>query len=116
MSAMRLGDRLECIQSVLAGFADTNEDSRREGDREFARPLERVESALRDLVRCTAVTLEVIAQSFDHHSLRWRDVPQHRELVAVQRTGIRVRQETRLGEHERCHLVQVMHRGVVSVV
>ena len=63
-----------------------------------------------------AVAVEVVAQRLDHHSLRRRDRPQRCELVAIERAGVRVRQQSRFSEHERGHVVQVVYGGVVTVV
>ena len=112
---VRGGQQHQRLDAVASGLPDAHEDPAREGDAQLPGCAEGVDAALGLLVGRTAVALEVVAQRLEHHPLRGGDPPEQRELIGVQRAGVRVGQEPGLVEHELCHVVQVVHRGVIAV-
>ena len=108
-------DRLERIDAVGSVLADTDEDSRRVGDLQFAGPLECLESAGRHLVGRASVGVEITPQGLEHHSLARRDRAKECEFVAVHRTGVAVGEQARLVEHELRHCGDIVDRGVVAM-
>ena len=112
---MRFGNGKQRCNAVFARFADADEDSRRERNLQFARPTESVESTLRHFVGSTAMACEVVAQRFDHHSLRRRNRTQQRKFVLVQRACVGVGEEAGFVKNQLRHVVHVVNGAVVSV-
>jgi hypothetical protein len=63
-----------------------------------------------------AVAGEIVAQRFEHHPLTGRDLTQQSQFVTVERPGIGMGQQARLGHYQLRHVVQVMHGRVVAVL
>ncbi|CAB4744361.1 unannotated protein [freshwater metagenome] len=116
VAQVRRGDGLESGDAIGARLADAHEDAGGERDAQDARLVERVEAALRILVGCPTMALEVGVERLDHHPLRRSNLSQQRELVVIQRTGIRVGQEAGLLEHHLGHRDQVVDGRFVAVI
>ena len=115
VSQVRCGDRFECCDAVGAIFADAHQNASGEGNLQLAGELEGVQTTLWHFVGRATMAFKIIAQGFNHHALRGRNTPQHRQLVFIQRTSVGVGQQTCFGEHQLGHVMQVVHGRVVAV-
>ena len=113
--AVGLGDGLEGDGPVLSAFADADEDSGGERDRQSPGRLECGQATLGGLVGSAAVAVEVVAERLEHHPLGGGDPAEFRQLLLVEGTGVGVRQEAGLLEDEGCHGGEVVDGGGVPV-
>ncbi len=88
-----------------------NQETCRERDREAAGSLEGVEASLRLLVGTAPVAGQVGIEGFEHHALGRRDTPEGQQLVGGECSGVRMRKQPRLVEHQSGHLGQVLNGG-----
>ena len=116
MTGVRRGDGFERRQPIGAGFAQAHQDSGGERNAQFAGVLERRQASCRILVGSATVARQIVAQRLDHHSLTGRHRAQRRQIIAAQRSGVGVGEQTGLVEHQPAHGGQVFDRGRVSVL
>ena len=119
VTRVRRRDRHERLDALRAGLADADEDPGRERHVGLAGRLERGEPARgrlvgRAMVRAAGLP-EPCGERLEHHPLRRAHRAQRRELLAGERTGVRVRQQARLVEHRARGGDDVVDRGVVPV-
>ena len=113
---MCCSNECESVNAVTTFFAYANQDSACKWNGKFACFAQCVDAALRFLVWRTAMTFQIVTQRFKHHALRRGDASQHCQLIVVQRTCICMWQQAGFVEHKFCHVMQVVHGGVVSIV
>ena len=116
VSRMRLGNCQQRIDAVFACFVNAHQDSGGERNLQLASPLQRVEASLRHFVGRATMAFQIVAQRFNHHSLRRRHRTKHLQLVAIQRASVCVRQQTSFVQHQLSHVVHVVNCRVVAVV
>ena len=97
-----LGERGQRVEAVLAGLADADEDAARERDAQLARRADRASRSCGSLVG-EPVGDQVRAQRLEHQPLRRRHLAQPREILARQRTEVRVRQHPRSSARSHAH-------------
>ena len=105
---VRLGDRRERVQTVLARFTNAHEQARRKGDLELSGKAHRVQPTLGVLVRRQTVRFDV-GEGLEHHALGGAHGAQLFEFVPVERSRVGVVEKPRTFEY---HLRRV--RDVVN--
>lgn len=88
---MRVGNGDQCVDSILQGLANADQDPGGEGNLQFSGEFERVESPLRLLVWRPAMGVELAVERLDHHALAWRNFSERKQLVAIERSRVGVR-------------------------
>ena len=116
VSGVARGDRPERVQAVLAALADPDEDPGRERDAQLSSSFERGQPARRLLVGSAAMAVERAVERLDHHALAGRGRPQQRELALVERPGVGMRQQPRLGDDDLSACGEVVDGGRVPVL
>ena len=114
--AVRRRDRLQRHQPVRLGLADADQDPGGEGDGQRTGPLQGGQPACGSLVRSPSVGDQVRPQGLDHHPLRRRHRPEPGELVARDRPGVRMGEQSRLLQYPPSRVHQVVHRRGVAVL
>ena len=110
------GDGLESGQLPGPVVADADQDPRGEGDTELTGSIERGESPRRLLVGCAVMSVEVLGQRLDHHSLAGRDRPQRGQLLGEEGSGVGMGEEAGLLQDEATHVDEVVDGGSETVV
>ncbi|CAB4757491.1 unannotated protein [freshwater metagenome] len=116
VSRMRLGNCHQCVDAIFARLANAHQDSCGERNLQLACPFQCVEASLRHFVGRATMAFQIVAQRFNHHSLRRRHRTKHLQFVAVQSACVCVRQQTSFVQHQLSHVVQVVNCRVVAVV
>ena len=115
---MNLAKRQERLRSLPRGFADPDQDARRERDRETPRVLDRSQAHPRHLVGGAEVRSsaggEPVRRRLQHDSHRRAHVLEARHLLPRHHAGIEVRQQSGLLDHADRYRAQVVQRRGVS--
>ena len=93
---MHGGERLQCLDAILLGFADADQDSARERDAQLTGGADRLESQGGVLGRRALVGHEIRPHRLQHQALGRGDLPQADEIGRRQRAEVRVRQQAAL--------------------
>ena len=70
-SLMRTGQSHESIDAIAPCLADTHENAAGEGNLQISGGAQGVDAALGFFVGRSAMAIEIVAQRFEHHALRW---------------------------------------------
>ena len=114
VALVQAGDRPKGLDPLRSRLADPDQDPGRERNRQLAREANRLQpcgGALvgRAEVRTTALG-EPVGDRLEHEALRGGHLAQPGELVACHHTGVCVRKEAGLVEHEAAHAREVLDR------
>ena len=112
---VRGGDRLQCVEPLLACLADPDQDPRRERDALGAGGVQRGEPCGRELVRRAevraAATRQPLRRRLEHRPHGDGQRAECADVLARQHAGVQVRQQARLLEHSLGRAGQVLERG-----
>ena len=115
---VQVGDGTKGIEPFLARLADADENAGGERHLEFAGQTDRLQSHRRMLVGRAKMHAALLAQPlagrFQHDALARRDLAQRRDLLARHDTGIGVRQQAGLAQHQGAHGSEVVDRRLVA--
>ena len=117
-TAMQIADGEQRLQALGARLADTDQNAGRERHAQLARQPQRLKTRLGPLIGRTVVNsarfAEPRAERFQHDALAGRDRPQAGDLGPAHDSGIGVRQQSGLAQHQRAHRLEIIDRGLVS--
>jgi hypothetical protein len=109
VAAVGRRDRRDRGYPVGPGFADADQDPRREWDGQLSGGLQGGQATLGLLVRRAAMGIKPDGQRLDHHPLAGCDRPEPGQLIRVERTGVGVGEQPGLLDDRLAHRSQVVH-------
>ena len=118
MGGVKIGNRLQRVDPLVACFADPDQDASRERNLQFAGQTQGLQPDCRMFVGRTVVDATTVAEPLagrlQHDALAGRHLAQACDLLARHHAGIGMRQQSSLAQDKRAHRGQIGDRGFVT--